>query len=228
MAIKCPICGHDVKPTAVFCEKCGVEISSIQDPSISQPPAPPSQEKDSYHLFCKNPDCKKHDVEVVVKHTSTHKYCGACGWLLEERGAEPQHQNYQLEPPPSPAAEKPPDSRKKSRGYLVMPDGSEREITTNQMPIGRADLSKNNPRSDIEAVSRVHITVWREDWKEREIYLVQDGETKVQEKPSTNKTWLRSDGQQKEEITGKGRLELKDGDQIIIADTVTLSFTLKQ
>jgi pSer/pThr/pTyr-binding forkhead associated (FHA) protein len=59
-----------------------------------------------------------------------------------------------------------------------------------------------------------------------EKYYVQDGKTMVQDKPSTNKTFLVSGGQ-KEEITDKGRRELKDGDEINIADTVTLPFTIQ-
>jgi pSer/pThr/pTyr-binding forkhead associated (FHA) protein len=85
-------------------------------------------------------------------------------------------------------------------------------------------LTKYGSGGNLNHISREHITVF----KEGEKFFVQDGKTIVQEKPSRNKTWLISSGQQKkEEITEKGRRELKDGDQISLADVVTLSFTLK-
>ena len=112
----------------------------------------------------------------------------------------------------------------KKKGFLVMPDRSQLEITPTQRLIGRRDLAKYVSESSgmINSISRGHITVF----KEGEKYYVEDGETIVQEKPSANKTWLVSGGQRKE-ITAKGRQELKPGDQINLADIVTLSFTLK-
>ena len=104
-----------------------------------------------------------------------------------------------------------------------MPDGSQIEITTTQTPIGRIHLSKYISEGDMNYISKEHITVF----KEGEKYFVQDGKTTVQKKPSRNKTWLISGGQQKEEITEKGKYELKDGDEINLADTVTLSFIMK-
>ena len=103
-----------------------------------------------------------------------------------------------------------------------MPDRSPIEITPTQRLIGRIDLSKYISEDDMNHVSRGHITVF----KEGEKYYVQDGKTIVQEKPSKNKTWVLSGGR-KEEITEKGRRELKDGDEINIADTVTLLFAIK-
>jgi pSer/pThr/pTyr-binding forkhead associated (FHA) protein len=104
-----------------------------------------------------------------------------------------------------------------------MPDGSQIEITPSERRIGRSDFFKYLSQEEMKYISREHVTVF----KEGEKYFVQDGKTTVQEKPSKNKTWLISGEQQKEEITEKGRRELKDGDQISIADAVILSFTLR-
>ena len=210
MAITCPKCQQVVTSTDGFCQSCGFKINNIgRSNSLTQqeqqpPPSPSSSwSADNIKKVCKNKLCTNYDVEYGVDEN----YCGMCG--------------SELALVSSASEAEPPDLQKK-RGYLVMPDGSQIEITPTQRLIGRIDLSKYISEGDMSHISRGHITVFKEEEK----YYVQDGKTIVQEKPSRNKTWLISGGQ-REEITEKGRRELKDGDEINIANTVTLTFTLK-
>jgi hypothetical protein len=211
MVMTCPNCHQIVKSTDGFCESCGFKIDNMggsgsisPSPSPSPSPAPSSSPVSADYIkkVCKNEKCANYNAEYGIDEN----FCGVCGSELALEGHE----------------EKPPDLQK--RGFLGMPDGSQIEITTTQMPIGRIQLSKYISEGDMSYISKEHITVF----KEGEKYFVQDGKTIVQKKPSRNKTWLISGAKQKEEITEKGRRELKDGDQVSIADAVTLSFTLRK
>ncbi len=108
-------------------------------------------------------------------------------------------------------------------GYLVFPDGTEQPIPPSQWAIGRADLSKylSDPEKSPE-ISRGHFTVFQEG----EQFFVEDGKTMVQEKPSANKTWIIRNGA-KILVTGTGRNELQEGDEIDIAELVKLQFVAK-
>src|SRR5215211_2953314 len=210
MVITCPNCHQVVKSTDGFCESCGFKIDNIGS-SNSSPSPMPSQGAPSAlsaginKKVCKNQKCTNYNAEYGIDEN----FCGVCGSELALEGQQQQ--------------EKPPDLQQKKRGFLVMPDKSQIEITTTQTSIGRIHLSKYISEDNINHISREHMTVF----KEGEKFFVEDGKTTVQEKPSKNKTWLISDGEQKEEITEKGRRELKEGDQISIADVVTLSFISK-
>jgi hypothetical protein len=206
MDMTCPNCHQLVKSTDGFCESCGYKIdtSGSSSPTPSPPPSPaPSSPLSAGNIkkVCKNEKCSSYNAEYGIDEN----YCGVCGLKLALEGQD----------------KKPADLQK--RGFLVMPDGSQIEITMTQTSIGRIQLSNYISEGDMNYISKEHITVF----KEGEKYFVQDGKTTVQKKPSRNKTWLISGGKQKEEITEKGRRELNDGDQISIADAVTLSFSLR-
>ena len=225
MAITCPKCQQVVTSTDGFCQSCGFKInknnnvggissdSSLasqqqqqqQQQSQEPSPSPPSSwSADNIKKVCRNKLCTNYDVEYGIDDN----YCGKCGIELTVVNS---------------ALEGEPQDLQKKRGFLRMPDGSQLEITPTERLIGRVDLSKYiSEEDDINHVSRGHVTFSKKDGK----YYVQDGKTIVQAKPSTNKTWVVSGGQ-KEEITDKGRRELKDGDEINIADIVTLYFTLE-
>jgi hypothetical protein len=214
MDIICPNCHQVVKSTDGFCESCWFKIDNIGGnssnyPSLSPKPsneAPlPSLSAGIVRKVCKNQKCANYNTEYDIDDN----YCGVCGFKLaleEEQQEQEQEQ------------EKPPDLQK--RGFLVMPDKSQIEVTTTQIPIGRIHLSKYVSEGDMNYISKVHFTVF----KEGEKYFVQDGKTAVQKEQSTNGTFLISGGQQKEEITGKEKHELKDGDKISAAEVLTLSF----
>jgi FHA domain len=217
MDTTCPNCHQVVKSTDGFCESCWFKIDNIGGNSSNYPSLSPKPSKEAplpslsagiVRKVCKNQRCANYNTAY---DGIDDNYCGVCGLklALEEEEEEEQEQ------------EKPPDLQK--RGFLVTPDKSQFEVTMTHRPIGRTHLSKYVSEDKMNYISKVHFTVF----KEGEKYFVQDGKTAVQEKPSRNKTWLISGGQQKEEITEKGRRELKEGDQISVADVVTLSFILK-
>ena len=108
-------------------------------------------------------------------------------------------------------------------GYLVFPDSTEQPIPPSQWLIGRADLAKflSDPGKAHE-ISRGHITVFQEGDK----FFIEDGKTMVQAKPSANKTWLVRGGS-KILVTGTGRNELQDADEIDVAELVKLQFVAK-
>lgn len=225
MSITCPKCNQVVESTDGFCESCGFKINDVnsgggsggadsltpqkQQQQEEQQPSPQSpssslSSSDNIRKVCKNKLCTNYNVEYGIDEN----YCGICGSELVVLS--------------STLEEAEPSDLQKKKGFLLMPDGTQIEITPTQRLIGRIDLSKYISEDDINQISRGHFTVLKEGDK----YYVQDGKTIVQEKPSKNKTWLISGGQ-KEEITEKGMRELKDGDEINIADMLTLLFTLK-
>jgi len=108
-------------------------------------------------------------------------------------------------------------------GYLVFPDNTEQPIPPSQWLIGRADLAKylSDPEKAPE-ISRGHLTVFQEGEK----FFIEDGKTMVQDKPSSNKTWLVREGN-RILVTGTGRNELQDDDEIDVAELVKLQFVEK-
>jgi len=89
--------------------------------------------------------------------------------------------------------------------------------------IGRTDLAKFLPDpGKANEISRGHLTVFQEGDK----FFVEDGTTMVQRKRSTNKTWLVR-GSSRILVTGNGRNELQDADEIDVAELVKLQFVLK-
>lgn len=107
-------------------------------------------------------------------------------------------------------------------GYLVFPDGTEQPIPPSQWLIGRADLAKylSDPEKASE-ISRGHLTVFQDGDK----FFIEDGTTMVQVRPSANKTWLVRGGS-RILITGTGRNELQDDDEIDVAELVRLHFVV--
>jgi len=108
-------------------------------------------------------------------------------------------------------------------GYLVFPDNTEQPIPPSQWLIGRTDLAKYLPDpKQANEISRGHLTVFQEGDR----FFVEDGTTMVQRKPSTNKTWLVR-GSSRILVTGTGRTELQDADEIDVAELVTLQFVVR-
>jgi hypothetical protein len=108
-------------------------------------------------------------------------------------------------------------------GYLVFPDNTAQPIPPSQWLIGRADLAKFLPDPDkATEISRGHLTVFQEG----ERFFVEDGSTMVQRRASANKTWLVRRGT-RILVTGTGRNELQDADEIDVAELVKLQFVVK-
>ena len=92
-----------------------------------------------------------------------------------------------------------------------MPDNSEIVIDAEAKVVGRVELLNylNSSAVDPNIVSRKHFSILYENEK----YHIEDGTTIVQEKPSSNHTFING-----EDITGKGKRELTDGTVIDIAE----------
>ena len=98
------------------------------------------------------------------------------------------------------------------KGKLVFPDSSMMEIDSSHRLVGRVNLRKFSSK-DHALISRGQFTVYLESEK----YYLKDGRTNVQDKASTNHTILNGD-----DITGKDKFHLKDGDTIQISDVKIL------
>jgi hypothetical protein len=108
-------------------------------------------------------------------------------------------------------------------GYLIFPDETEQPIPPSQWLIGRADLERYLPDPEkANEISRGHLTVFQEG----ERFFIEDGKTMVQRRPSANKTWLVR-GSDRILVTGTGRNELQDDDEIDVAELVKLQFVMK-
>jgi pSer/pThr/pTyr-binding forkhead associated (FHA) protein len=98
-------------------------------------------------------------------------------------------------------------------GILCFPDGSELQIQPGTTRIyGRIELAKYLPsQTEASWISRKHFSITNDDTG----FYIQDDS-------SLNKTVLNG-----EEITGKGRIPLQDGDQIEVAGIVKIRFATR-
>lgn len=90
---------------------------------------------------------------------------------------------------------------------LILPDNSELSLALEPQWIGRADLEKFTQSGNAKFISRQHCLI---DY---------EGKYYIEDQNSANGTRLNG-----HEIKGKGRLELKDGDMIELANEVKLAF----
>ena len=94
------------------------------------------------------------------------------------------------------------------KSIMIFPDLKEIEIDESYRLVGRADLSKYS-KLDATKISRGHFTIYL---KNDHCYL-EDGNTKVQSKPSVEHTFLND-----KDITGKGKIQLSTDDVLKISD----------
>jgi len=202
----CPVCNAPAQPEDGFCGICGAKLSQPGMP----PPVPPPGPTGNLRCAC------------GAENLPDARFCEVCGRPMTGVPS----------PPPSPTptpigqvpiAPLPPPIPPSRTGYLVCPDGSQIQITPTQQSIGRAHLSKF-ARSQEEGnwISRQHVTAYQEGSQ----FFVEDGNTPVQDHPSVNRTWLVR-GATREEITGRGRRELQDGDELDLGEAVKLRFGVK-
>jgi hypothetical protein len=97
-------------------------------------------------------------------------------------------------------------------GILRFPDNSEIEVHSGTQIFGRVELAKIIPsQAEASWISRKHF------------FITSDGtDFHIQDDNSVNKTTLNG-----EEITGKGRKSLRDGDQIEIAGILAIRFEIR-
>ncbi|TLZ44511.1 MAG: hypothetical protein E6K19_04265 [Methanobacteriota archaeon] len=209
----CPNCGSENREGAKYCDDCGGKI----DLAIAQPePVSPSEGAEEEGL---SPSFDEDEGDVDP---------GPSAEPEDEPTPEPEPEMEPTEPEGEPQAEpleaeEGPLEELPRAGYLVFPDNSEQPIPPSQWLIGRADLSKflTDPKQANE-ISRGHLTVFQEGDR----FFIEDGTTMVQRKASSNKTWLVRDGS-RILVTGTGRNELQDADEIDVAELVKLQFVLK-
>jgi hypothetical protein len=89
----------------------------------------------------------------------------------------------------------------------------------NPKTVGRTDVSEllKSKGNDPLQVSRKQFTIS----KESDTYYIEDGKTSVQDNPSGNHTTVNG-----KDITGKGKVELNDGDTIGIATVLDVTFRM--
>lgn len=214
----CPDCGSENREGARFCDACGAKLGlAIAEPEpVSSPidsedegTAPPAEEGEGALELVPSEDAEVTEpTEEAEPETDLTEPEGE--ELPDSAEAEDAVQEEVVEELPK-------------AGYLVFPDNSEQPIPPSQWLIGRADLAKYLPDpGKANEISRGHITVFQED----ERFFIEDGTTMVQRKPSANKTWLVR-GSSRILVTGTGRNELQDADEIDIAELVKLQFVVK-
>ena len=94
----------------------------------------------------------------------------------------------------------------KSPARLILDDKTLTIVDNSHRLIGRADL-KSYTNKDPSLISRSHFTVYRQELR----YLIKDGVTAVQDKPSKEGTLLNGEPLDTE-------TELKNGDKITVSD----------
>jgi len=126
-------------------------------------------------------------------------FCEKCGVTIATAPPAP------VQPPPTPPP--PPLVVPTVEGVLILPDGNQISIGARKV-LGRMDLAKYASPDEAMWMSRQHFTVFR-----------QNDRFHIQDDGSTNGTKLNG-----VEIKNQGKQELRDGDEIVVADAVTLVF----
>lgn len=199
---KCWVCGNESPESEQFCGSCGAKLESEGEAGPLQVAESPLEVAPSASEAGEG-DSKEDGGEDAGSGGTEAEGAGSSDAGLTEAEAAP--------------------SEESKSGYLVFPDQSEKQISSSQWLIGRADLAKFCPEPEAaNEISRGQMTVFQEGDK----FFVEDGKTMVQEKPSANKTWLVRGGT-RILVTGTGRNELKDADEIDVAELVKLQFVAK-
>lgn len=134
-------------------------------------------------------------------------FCENCATPLTP-SAQPLPVYQQPSPLPSPVPSPP------KAGVLILPDNSEIRITASGRVFGKLDLAKASttiPQDELKFVSRQHFTIYQDQGR----YYIEDAN-------SANGTLLNG-----EEIKGKGRRELKEGDEINPAGAAKIQFRIR-
>ena len=221
----CPDCGSENREGARFCDGCGGRL----EPEVgkTQPQVAPEDQGLALSL---NEDEGAFDStpseDAGVPDASGEPESGLD--VTETEGEAPAESPDLGDVPTgaddgSTGAEDELPAEPSKSGYLVFPDQTEQPIPESQWLIGRADLAKFLPDPEkANEISRGHLTVFQEG----ERFFVEDGTTMVQRRPSTNKTWLVR-GSSRILVTGTGRTELRDDDEIDVAELVKLQFVVR-
>jgi len=221
---KCSACDSENREGARFCDACGAkiepevekaELTIASMPAEDQGPVASTNEVEG-------PVDSMFSADSDVPESGGEPEFGAD--LIEtedESPVEPEDIEDEAPVEATDTEELPVEPPK--AGYLVFPDNTEQPIPPSQWLIGRTDLAKYLPDpKKANEISRGHLTVFQEGDR----FFIEDGTTMVQRKPSTNKTWLVR-GSSRVMVTGTGRTELQDEDEIDVAELVTLQFVVR-
>ncbi|MCZ7396970.1 MAG: FHA domain-containing protein [Candidatus Methanoperedens sp.] len=91
---------------------------------------------------------------------------------------------------------------------LILPNNNEIKITEPEKIVGREDFVGAIPADDLQFIGRKHFKI-----------IKMDNGLYIEDLDSANGTKLNGD-----EIKGAGRIELKDGDEILVADILKLRY----
>ena len=138
------------------------------------------------------------------------KFCTSCGAGLPEqkldlKDGDDLESAYNLK-----IRTDEPIAPKQREGKFVLPDGTSIIIDESQLLVGRAQL-RAYTATDPGLISRSHLTAYRD----LESFVVIDGRTNVQEKPSSMGTFFNDKRLPRDEI-----VKLSDGDMIKISDVL--------
>jgi len=190
-----PTCNFSNLPDdSAFCTECGTSIGAPQQPTPPPPTAPP-------------PTPPPPTAPPSTPPPPT---------------APPSTPPPPTPPPPTapPSTPPPPPPPPPSGPTLELPNNTTIQIDAAAKVLGRNEmLSYLSSLQGVDpmVVSRQHFTILQENDK----YYIEDGNTIVQDKASTNHTYLNG-----EDITGKGKRELSNGTVIDLANTVKLTFRI--
>ena len=165
---------------------------------------------------CPNPTCN------FANLPDDSAFCTECGTPISapkpQQVSPPEPQ--QVSPPEPQQTPPTPPPQTPSGPILELPNNTTIQIDAQAKVLGRNELLSylsSLQGVDPMVVSRQHFTILQENDK----YYIEDGNTLVQDKASTNHTYLNG-----EDITGKGKKELNNGAVIDLANTVKLTFKI--
>jgi len=221
---KCSACDSENREGARFCDTCGAKIEPEVEESeltlASMPAEDPSPVASTNED--EGPVDSMFSADSDVPESGGEPEFGAD--LIETEDESPvEPEDIEDEAPVEATDTEELPAEPPKAGYLVFPDNTEQPIPPSQWLIGRTDLAKYLPDpKKANEISRGHLTVFQEGDR----FFIEDGTTMVQRKPSTNKTWLVR-GSSRVMVTGTGRTELQDEDEIDVAELVTLQFVVR-
>ncbi len=232
---KCSACDSENREGARFCDACGSkiepeveksELTLASMPAEDQSPIASTNEDEGAvdSMFSVDADVPESagEQEPPADLMQPEQEGPPDSADFEDEGPAEATETEDVAPVEATDTEELPSEPPKA-GYLVFPDNTEQPIPPSQWLIGRTDLAKYLPDpKKANEISRGHLTVFQEGDR----FFIEDGTTMVQRKPSTNKTWLVR-GSSRIMVTGTGRTELQDEDEIDVAELVKLQFVVR-
>ena len=207
--MKCSYCGKENLEGEKFCSNCGMKLEPVAPSAPPVAPPTPSAQVRCENCGMINPvgasvcaGCNRPLGEPAQPGVCPH-----CGFdrnpptakFCMNCGTQIAVEEQPAPPPPAPAV---PGAR------LVLPSAREIALSEPEVTIGRGDFLQELSPEEAKYLSREHIRITYENGK---YYILDEG--------STNGTKLNG-----LEIKEQGKKELNDNDEIVLADTITVTF----